>query len=429
MNTRRIKRLLWAAACTVGVLSSVTDTAEAQSVIGSPVPNSPTPPGTSSASRSRSLSLPLSNLGSAFSNMGPLVKWGPVSVRPHILHTLSYGDGLLNPTQIERQSSVINTTVAGVQLEIGTHWMLSYAMTRNEYSNQYLTDSLDHDANIGWSLAKGDWTFGLSQSYRTNTPLLAETGQQTEQVSYSTSANVTYQLGAKSMVEVSVGHNTRLANSEVNSPQWTTSDWYSTSASGRFLYRVSPLLQLFSGLEYTYDRISGSPDMNAIQPHVGVTWRPTPKVSLNARVGTERRRVEGDTVSDLSNPVYSASLQYEPFDTTTISFSASQTTSASFFANLASKSSSYGVNLSQRLLQRFYLSLGYSTGETSYIATTLNFIDGRKDEFTSYNARLGTTILSRGSIAVFAQRSLNSSNTKEFDFTSDQIGVEIGYRF
>jgi len=342
---------------------------------------------------------------------------------------LSYGDGLLNPTQIERQSSVINTTVAGVQLEIGAHWKLSYAMTRNEYSNQYLTDSLDHDANIGWSLAKGDWTFGLSQSYRTNSPLLAETGQQTEQESFSTSANVTYELGTRSMVEVSAGHNTRLANSEVNSPQWTTSDWYSTSASGRFLYRVSPLLQLFSGLEYTYDRISGSPDMNAIQPHVGFTWRPTQKVSLNARVGTERRRVEGETVSDLSNPVYSGSFQYEPFDTTTITISASQTTSASFFANLASKSSSYGVNFSQRLLQRFYLSLGYNTGETSYIATTFNFIDGRKDEFTSYTARIGTTILSRGSVAIFAQRSYNSSNTKEFDFTSDQFGLEIGYRF
>jgi hypothetical protein len=371
----------------------------------------------------------LSSIKSILSGQAPFAQWGPVAVRPHILHRFSYGDGLLNPTQQERQSSVINTTTAGVRLAVGKHWSVSYAATNNEYSNRFITDSLDHDASVVGNVVQGDWTFGVTQSYRTNSPILAETGQQTGQEFYSTGGNAAYQLGSRSLLEFSIARTARLANSDVDTPQWTTADWYSWVGSGRFRYGFSPKFEAVAGIEMSYDEISRSPDMQSMQPHLQLTWRPTDKLSLSARAGSEMREVEGDEVGDINNPVYSASFQYDPFDTTTISLSASQGVSASFFANLASKSRTYGASLSQRLLQRFYLSMGYSVGETSYITTSLNFIDGRRDDFSSYNVRVSMPVLRRGSVAIFAQRTHNSSNTSEFDFTSDQFGLEVGYSF
>ena len=371
----------------------------------------------------------LSSINSVLAGQGPLAQWGPVAVRPNLLHRFSYGDGLLNPTQRERQSSVINTTTAGVRLEVGKHWTVRYAATNNEYSNQFIKDTFDHDASISGTVVKGDWTLGATQSFQTNSPILAETGQQTGQEFYSTGVNFAYQLGSRSLVEFSVARTARLANSDVETPQWTSADWYSWVGSGRFRYGFSSKFEAVAGIDLSYDEISRSPDMRSMQPHIQVIWRPTERISLSARAGSEIREVEGDAVGDINNPVYSASFQYEPFDTTSISLSASQAVSASFFANLASKSTTYGATLSQRLLQRFYLSMGYSVGETTYIATSLNFIDGRRDQFSSYNVRVSMPVLRRGSVAIFAQRTHNSSNTSEFDFTSDQFGLEVGYSF
>jgi hypothetical protein len=256
-----------------------------------------------------------------------------------------------------------------------------------------------------------------------------KTGQQTAQKFYSTSGNASYRLGDRALIETTVSHNTRRASSDVETPQWTTADWISWVGTARLNYQLSRRLDAAVGVELTRDEITDSPNMRTSQPYLQVTWRSTKKLSLIARGGAETRRVEGGNIDDLNNPVYSASIQYEPIETTSLSFSASRGVTASFFANQASESTTYGVNISQRLIQRLYFSAGYSSGETTYIATSLSFISNRKDEYETYNIRVSTPILRRGSVAIFAQRSHNSSNAAEFDFTSDQFGTEISYIF
>jgi uncharacterized protein (PEP-CTERM system associated) len=93
------------------------------------------------------------------------------------------------------------------------------------------------------------------------------------------------------------------------------------------------------------------------------------------------------------------------------------------------ENTSWGINLSQRLLEHFRLSGGVTHRKTRYIATSGSLPVGRSDETYSYNARLSTRFLQRGSIAVFYRRTHNDSNLNLFAFTSNQIGCEIGFRY
>jgi hypothetical protein len=416
--------------CFLGMAAIAAHVMEAQTVIGNPRLGSSVISNSTGDNipRARSAPMALSDINSVLSRGGPIVRWGSFDVRPHISHTLSYGNGLLNPTQAERQSSIINTTVAGVLLEAGKYLTAHYTGTINEYSNRYVTDSIDHEATISGAFGKGDWNFGASQSYSINSPILVETGQQTRQTLYSSNGNVGYQIGKRSLLEMRISRNIRLANSDVQTSQWTTSDWYSWVGAVSLRYQFSLLFETSAGIEFTHDEITDSPDMRAAQPYLQLVWRPRPRISATFRAGAERRSVEGDS-TELSNPVYAGSLQYQIFDTTAITFSATQAVSASFFANLASKTSSRAVHISQRLLGHLYLVAGYSVGETRYIATALSIVDGRDDKYETYHVRISTPLLTRGTIAAFAQHTDNSSNTREFDFTSEQIGLEVGYRF
>jgi len=169
--------------------------------------------------------------------------------------------------------------------------------------------------------------------------------------------------------------------------------------------------------------------MTAVQPNLQIGWRPIKKLSVSGQIGSETRSVDGNEISKLTNRVYSASLHYEPIETTTISVSASQSVSASYFANQASKNKTIGVNISQRLLGKMYFTGGVDRGETTYIATGLALVSERQDKYTSFNARIGFPVVQRGSFSIFVQRSRNKSDFGLFDYTSDQFGGEVGYHF
>jgi hypothetical protein len=53
----------------------------------------------------------------------------------------------------------------------------------------------------------------------------------------------------------------------------------------------------------------------------------------------------------------------------------------------------------------------------------------RLDDYYSFNIRLGSAFLRRGSIAVFYQYTDNSSSQAGYTFSSNQAGLELGYKF
>jgi len=371
----------------------------------------------------------LSEFASAVPKTGPLAMWGAVEVRPHILYSISYSDGLLRVGQLDSLSSTIQALSLGSLFEIGKHWSLDYTLTRTTYSNRFITDSSDHNLRLSGNTSIGDWTFGLSQSYQTNSPTLIETAQQTKQELYSTGLNVSYRAGARTLVEVGISRSVRLANAESNNPFWTATDWYSWSNSNWIHYEATRKLHTGVGVAFGWDRVVNGTDMRTTKPQIQATWRPTDKISASTEVGLEYRKIEAAGVNTIENPVYSASVQYRPFEATTISLSASRTVSASYFANQASRTIGTTLGLSQRLLGKLFLTGNLTHGETRYLATVNSILATRIDKSDVYYFSLRTPFWGRGSISVFYQLGKNFSNEYGFGFSNKQIGTEISYNF
>jgi hypothetical protein len=370
----------------------------------------------------------LSTIASAFVKSGPLVQWGPIALRPHTTYSLQYGSGFLRVPN-EPVNSTRQTFTQGLLVEVGKTWVLDASISRSAYSSRLLKDTYDSDFRISGSWSYQDWTFGLTQVYQSNSPIVVETGGQNAERTTRTTADVSNQLGARTSLQATATWSERLANPELRSASWTGSDWAQLSLSSWFNYHASDKLSLSLGLLVGKDDVKDAPDMTYMQPQIRVRWLPTKKLSMGVGGGVEKRTIKDDAGKDSENPVYNANISYTPTLTTSLSINGSQNVSNSYFNNQTIKDTSWSGNVSQRLLKRFFLGAGLSQGKSEYAATTRLFETDRDDKFRSYNASLSTSIWQRGSISFSYIYSRNYSNTSEFQYASRQFGLDLGYRF
>lgn len=413
---------------TAGLFLAAASLASAQTMFF-PLPSTSQSERTGST-RDRGPTLPSgAEIKSAFAKSGPLLQVGPIDVRPHLSYRSFFSDGLLNPDQLESSESTIHEISVGSLFGLGSHWTANYTATQSYYTNEIFSSRLSHGASLAGSVAHGNWSGRLDLSYSTGSPVLVETGRQTAQESLSVAVGTAYELGDRTQLEAGVTRSFRFTNAEISNPLWTDSDWESWELVGRTNYRISERLNFGAGVTATFDEVSDGPDMSAYQPHIQLNWRPSDKVTLSGQGGTEIRDIKGTDSKNLSNFVYSGSIEYQLFYTTSLSLGTSQSVAASFFANQIIKNSSVSLSLSQRLFQRYFLTAGASRSTAEYIATSTTFVSGRRDRYFAYNARISTVILKRGSIGLFYQRGRNSTNTNEFRFSTNQYGAELTYRF
>jgi hypothetical protein len=145
--------------------------------------------------------------------------------------------------------------------------------------------------------------------------------------------------------------------------------------------------------------------------------------------GLESRKSETSGERRQRNPVYNATLQYAPYETTSVSISASQRIASSYFANQTTKNINWGLSLQQRLASRFYASAGISNGRTTYVSTTTFNDTGRDDKYQALNIGLSTSILRCASVSISYQRSKNTSSSALYAFTSNLYGFDLTYSF
>ena len=236
------------------------------------------------------------------------------------------------------------------------------------------------------------------------------------------------------MVAVTVIRSARYADSEGEAPtdqpiEWTGADWLQTSLSSWFRYRLTERINVSVGYLVGKDDVTANPDMKYYKPQAGISWRPTNKLTLSFDGGTETRKARVSDGKEFSNFVYTGSLGFQPRETTAISAAVSRNISTSYFANQSTQNTTANVNLEQRVAQRYFVTLGYSEGSTSYVASTVQTIVPRDDRYSSYSAQVSTPILRRGSISLSYSVSKNRSNLTGFAFTSHQTGLHFSYRF
>jgi hypothetical protein len=351
---------------------------------------------------------------------------GPLHLHPHIFYSLSYGNGLQSQPG-NQSTSFINTLSPGMAVDIGSHWHLDYTPTLRYYSSRQFSDSLGHSVSLTWGTILGDWKLGASQSYAKSSEPLIETGSQTTTETYGTVLSTAYQLNSKTSVEFSANQDFRFANSvSTNQPLTDSKTWTATATAN---YQLAPALSIGPSLTFAFDNLKFGSDMTSEQFQGQFLWRPGPKLTWVGRGGLEIRQFLDSTESDLLTPVAALSFSYRLFEATTFSFAANRTVTPSYFENQLTETYSLNPGLRQRLLHRLYLDVtgGYTT--TTYRMTSAGKSAKREDDYATFNIRLSCPFLQHGSASVFYNWSDNISSQPGFGYNSDQVGLELSYRF
>jgi hypothetical protein len=343
-----------------------------------------------------------------------------VTLHPHFLYRFLYGNGIqANPGQQSKTS--INAFSPGVLMNIGTHWTLDYTPTKTFYSDPAFRNTLEHAASLLGGTSYQDWTLQVSQTYVSSSAPLIETGQQTKEDLYGTMASADYHFSKQMQLDTTFNYQARFSAAYPDSRD--------SSLGERFHYLFSPRVDTSVSLDYGYINMSEGSDMSYTRPAVQLNWKATDKATFNLQAGFENRKFRTGGAADLNTPTFGASIQYQPFTTTTVSFTANRGVAVAYFNNEVTKNTSWALTLQQRLLQHYYLNASYSGQKSTYVSTDPNVVAGRDDRNYSFNIRLSTAFFQRATIAILYQNTHNTSNSVGYGFTSSQMGLELGYRF
>ncbi len=360
-------------------------------------------------------------------------QYGPVTLRPHVDYSFSYGNGILaGPTN--QQNTATHQISPGILAQLGYHWTLDYTPTIRFYSNNQFKDGVDHALSLVGGTHYEDWTLGLSQSFLFSTAPTSETGAQTEQEAFGTGLTATRVLNEKLSLDLGLNQAFASAAELQTSRDWSTMDWIN--------YRFTPRLSVGAGAGMGYLNVDFGSDQMHEQLQARVEWRATDKLSLQLTGGGEDRQYVESTTPDSLTPIFSGGIQYQPFQNTQISVSAGRSVTASLVPGSDTTATSFGANLNQRLLQKFSLDVGASYNQSEYTETTFQVKQisatwyqaslrnvGRTDDYYSFNVRLSHPFLRRGTWSVYYQYNDNQSSTAGMSYRGSQIGFNLSYRY
>jgi hypothetical protein len=414
-KTMRTRRLVWV---TLAGLFARSEMASAQSVIAPPPSVSVTPsfvrdqpPGEMQVFQPES---PFAD----FMDNVQLLQWGPVTVRPHISYEFISGTGIQSAPGQEN-NTIIQTISPGVLFEISPHWTLDYTPTVTIYSSTNFQNSVNQAVALTGATDYENWDFGFSQLFTYSTSPDVQTGTQVTQQNYSTGISASRPINSEMSIDLGVNQDLSFVSDYQDTLQWSTMDWLN--------YQFWP--RLVAGVGAGFGYVNATPDNVFEQLQARVNWRATDKISFGINVGGEFTEFLSGGADTLVNPVFGASIQYQPFDHTQLSLNASRAVSSSYFQNEVTENTSVSADVNQRLLKNFYLdvSAGYNT--VDYVAAASVLSTNRTDDTYSFNVQVSTTLFKRVSTAVFYRYSDNISTLKGYTYKSNQVGFNVGYQF
>jgi hypothetical protein len=364
----------------------------------------------------------------------PLEQWGPLGFYPHLLYSLTYGNGI-QAQPGKNSTTAINTVAPGAFLKIGGHWSIDYTLSRAIYSNPIFRDTTDHHVILTGVTTNGDWTLKLSQSYIDTTAPLVETGTQTEQEAYATALNAAWQMNDKMSLQLGLNQNFRFAQSLSDLHEWSTSDWLN--------YQFEPQFGAGLGLTGGYDEVSLGSDMPFEQILGRVVFQPGTKLSLILVGGGEDRQFLRPAGHALVSPIFDASLCYQILRGTLLTISGRRTVTPSLEGGEINTITSVTAALHQDIAKNMYFEIsgGYTSEPFTSIAagplpkyffgapprTPLQVT--RADTRTFVEFTLATTFRARLTGSVFYRLIASDSSQANFNYSGNQVGLELNYRY
>ena len=364
----------------------------------------------------------------------PLEQWGPLGFYPHLLYSLTYGNGI-QAQPGKNSTTAINTVAPGAFLKIGGHWSIDYTLSRAIYSNPIFRDTTDHHVILTGVTTNGDWTLKLSQSYIDTTAPLVETGTQTEQEAYATALNAAWQMNDKMSLQLGLNQNFRFAQSLSDLHEWSTSDWLN--------YQFEPQFGAGLGLTGGYDEVSLGSDMPFEQILGRVVFQPGTKLSLILVGGGEDRQFLRPAERALVSPIFDASVHYQILPGTLLTISGRRTVTPSLEGGEINTATSVTAALHQDIAKNMYFEIsgGYTSEPFTSIAAgplpkyffgappTSTLVNTRTDTRTYEQFRLSRVFRTRLTASVFVMFNNNNSSQANFSYSGNQVGLELNYRY
>ncbi|HEU6449350.1 MAG TPA: outer membrane beta-barrel protein [Verrucomicrobiae bacterium] len=392
---------------------------KAQSVL-IPAPSIPVTPPAMQEFQTNEISYLPSPDENEISRMKPLLQLGPVQLRPHLFYSAVYGNGIQSGPG-EQHTTLVQQFSPGILFEIGSHWTLDYTPTWSFYSDSHFRDTLDHNVQLTAGTTYEDWIFGFSQNYLATSAPLVETGTQTDRESFGTALTASYRFNSKISTDLAVNQTVVSTEDFTSYREWSTLDWLN--------YQFWPRLNVAVGGGFGFVDEDAGADSSYEQLQGRINWRATDKVSLQLHAGFEDRQFLDGGAEDLINPIFGVSIRYEPVSTTLLSLTAERTVTPAYFQNQVQESTTVSASLEQRLFEKFHLGLGGGYTRASYSSSAASASSRAANDYYFFSARLGYSVLQRGSVALTYQFNENSSGEPGYSFSSNQIGVELGYQF
>jgi len=348
------------------------------------------------------------------------LKWGPLTLRPHPYYQFLYADGLQSGTN-NSVHSVIQTVSAGVLLQMGSHWALDYSPLWSFYSNHEFSNAFGQTASLMGGTSYKDWALGLSQSYSDTSSPTAATASQTRTTSYATALNGSYAMNSKMSLDLTLNQQFESADQFSSYNEWSTLDWLN--------YQFWPRFSAGLGVGGGYVDESSSPDITFQQFQGRILWRASDKISLQLAGGVKVLQFLSGDAAPLVNPIFGATIQYQPFEQTRFSVTGSRTVSSSYLQNQVTENMGVTADLNQRLLGKLFLDLSGGYQLVKYVSSVNTSSSSRQDDLYTFNAQLSRAFLKRGTIAVLYQLSEDNSSQAGYSFTSHQVGFQISYTY
>ena len=412
---RKITEIVLSAA-TIGMVSAglqgQTFSSQPESVITEfnqprPSPQSPGPPLRPSSAEEETQESPF--------------RYGPFVLEPDLSYLISYGTGI-QAAPGKATDVTIQTLSAGLTALEGKVWDLTYTPKWVQYSSSLFRDTVDEDARLSANVAYQDWNDEFAQSYNRSSSPLIETGRQTLQQSYGTDLRGFYGGSvAQPSLEVILHQDIRFASLSPSVYDWNNEDWIH--------FPVAPQWDLAIGVGGGYTHEDPGFDMAYTRPEVRLIWRPATKLSVDAQAGVQETKFMAQNRGFDGIPIFTANLIYQPWQTTKVTAAALRQVEASFLVDQVTVSSSFNVQVQQRLLNHYYLTMQASTGKANYLSTGADLASVRGDQTDSLQASLNTTVFRRLNLGINASRTHNSSSVPGFGFSSNQYGVQVGLKY
>jgi hypothetical protein len=219
---------------------------------------------------------------------------------------------------------------------------------------------------------------------------------------------------------------------------WSTIDWLNYQPQSHFSLGIGPGLG--------YNNALYGPDSVFEQVEARLNWRLSDILSLQISGGVSETEFLGSQDGGSGNifsPIYSASLQFQPFSETELSVYASRYVSPSVLVAEYTEGTSMGASISQRFLGQFYFSATAGYSDEKYVAPTILLLTqvsptvvdaqlvnlGRTDKYYTLSIRLSHSFLQRGTVTAFYSYSGDNSTAPGYSCAGNQFGGEFSYSF